>query len=79
MTNKERQEIRDYKNSVEVEKALQSRCKHGMIFEYCAVCNRVNYKKTIRIPITVKDKETGEDKNILWKREVDRFYIQRWR
>ena len=78
-TNKETCEERENRNKYKVEQALKSRCKHGMIFEYCGVCNAIHYKAHVRIPIVVKDKETGKDKRILWNREVDRVRYQRYR
>jgi len=63
----------------EAKKALESRCKHGMILEYCGVCQRVNYTKTVRFPIEVKDKDTGKDITIMMRKEVDRHYFMRYR
>ena len=62
-----------------VKKALESRCKHNMILEYCGVCQRVNYKKEISFPIEIIDKDTGKPKTIFMRTEVDRYYVQRYR
>jgi len=40
--------------------AHRERCKHGMIFEYCGQCQRVEERVDSKFPIDAKDRETGE-------------------
>ncbi len=79
MTSIEIQEERDNRNKHLVNEALKKRCKHGMVFEYCATCNKITYLKKIQFPITVKDDITGEDKRIWLKREVEKVRYRTWR
>ena len=73
------QEERENRNKELVKKALASRCKHNMIFEYCAMCNEVKYHKTVCFPIEITDRDTNKPKRIFIKREVERVYYHRYR
>jgi len=55
------------------------RCKHGMIFEYCATCQEYKVNDEVRFPIEITDKVTGELKTIWLEREVTRVYYRQYR
>ena len=40
--------------------AHKERCKHGMIFEFCGICNRIESTVDTKFPIDAKNRETGE-------------------
>ena len=44
--------------------ANKERCKHGMIFEYCAHCNVFIIPREYKVPIEIIDDDTGDDKTI---------------
>ena len=44
--------------------ANKERCMHGMIFEYCALCNVYIIPREYKVPIDIIDDETGDDKTI---------------
>ena len=48
------------------------RCLHGMVFEYCAVCQAIEYTMVVKIPIKIKDEESEKEKTIFIEREVNR-------
>jgi len=49
-------------NDIARKVAYKERCKHGMIFEYCGVCQRIETTVDTKFPIDAKDRETGEPK-----------------
>ena len=59
--------------------ANQERCIHNMVFEYCAVCQKVKTVKEIRFPIEITDDITGKLKTIWLNREVEQVHYQRYR
>ena len=62
-----------------VKVANSERCKHGMLFEYCATCQEVEYYKIIKFPIEVVDDKTNKPKTIWLEREVRRVRYHRYR
>lgn len=38
----------------------QERCLHGMVYEYCAHCQKVEYTEEVKFPLPLKDKHTKE-------------------
>lgn len=67
--------------------AKRERCKHGMIFEYCAYCQQMAYQEETRFPIHMRNQETGEylytmsgKPRLMWlDREVTRIEYMRYR
>jgi hypothetical protein len=39
----------------------EDRCKHGMIYEYCGHCQRVEVPREYKFPVECHNDETGED------------------
>lgn len=69
-------------------KEIQSkRCHHGMLYEYCGYCNRIDYETTVKVPIPLKNKITGETllkddgtpRVMFLERLVTRYHILRYR
>ena len=58
---------------------LDAKCKHGMTFEFCALCQKRTTIVPIKFPIEILDDETGEPKTIWLKREVERIHYKRYR
>ena len=42
----------------------EERCKHGMIFEYCAYCNEFKVIREYKFPVTVIDEDAGKAKEV---------------
>jgi len=59
--------------------ATKERCKHGMIWEYCAVCQARPYIEEVRFPIEILDNVTGCKKTIFMRTEVQRVRYETYR
>jgi hypothetical protein len=57
----------------------QERCKHGMIFEYCALCNEIKIPREYKVPIDIVDKETGDEKRIFIRGITEDVYYYHYR
>jgi hypothetical protein len=54
--------------------AKGERCKHGMIFEYCASCQEYLIPREYKVPIDIID-DDGEDKTIFMRGiTMDKYY-----
>ena len=65
----------------QVKQALTSRCKHGMVWEYCGQCQRYTYESEYTIYLDKKDKDgslvigpNGKPKK--WKLSGERTIVE---
>jgi len=74
-------------NAIARKVAHRERCKHGMIFEYCGQCQRIEERVDTKFPIDAKDRTTGEQlytkdgkKRKIWiPTETTRVHYMRYR